>query len=301
MQPFDNPNWFASLPLSRLNMESDQSQFFSEQLKNPESYLAPLWRGDPLFMHGEVAFLTTAALGEFPKDAPIVILGTDKGRAYFGIDVSDSETPDRAPFGDLGEYVELREAASRVSRGDLAIIGHARWLLEWHRTHQFCAVCGGKSEMRNGGAKRQCTVCGAEHFPRTNPVSIVLAVHRDACLLGRGPHFPAAFLSALAGFVEPAETPEEAAKRELFEEAGVNLLNAQYIFSQPWPFTASLMMGFLAEAENRELNLDTNEIVEARWIEKQDLQALLAGEERDFMIPPKFTIARQLMEYWASA
>ena len=137
--------------------------------------------------------------------------------------------------------------------------------------------------MKNGGAKRRCDACETEHFPRTDPVAIVLAVHEGACLLGRGPHFPPGFLSALAGFVEAAETPEEAAKRELFEEAGVTLTDIRYQFSQPWPFPNSMMMGFIADAEDRALTLDETEIVEARWIDKADiLKPLLSGDERDF-------------------
>ena len=119
--------------------------------------------------------------------------------------------------------------------------------------------------------------------------------------MGRSPKFPPGFLSALAGFIEPAETPEEAAKRELFEEAGVRLTNVRYQFSQPWPFPSSLMMGFIADAETRELNLDTNEIVEARWIERRDIQRLLTGEEFEgVFLPPKFTIAGQLLKRWAT-
>jgi len=149
---------------------------------------------------------------------------------------------------------------------------------------------------RANGIKRQ-----AEHFPRSDPVAIVLALHDGACLLGRSPHFPPGFLSALAGFVEAAETPEEAAKRELYEEAGVTLTDIRYQFSQPWPFPSSLMMGFIADAADRKLTLDTNEIEEARWVDLAEIQALLAGGARDdIFLPPEFTIARQLIERWAS-
>ena len=154
--------------------------------------------------------------------------------------------------------------------------------------------------MKEGGAKRQCRACGAEHFPRSDPVAIVLALHEGACLLGRGPHFPPGFLSALAGYVEAAETPEDAARRELFEEAGVRLTDIRYQFSQPWPFPTSLMMGFIADAESRDLDLDAEEIEEARWIDRADIRAMLNGEERGGVyLPPRFTIARQLIERWA--
>ena len=300
MKPGDNPNWFANSPLDRVNHESDQSAFIEEQLNSPECVFAPLWRGDPLVTNGAATFLSGAARGEFPKSAQTVYLGAHKGAAHFAVDLSSTgETPEAALFADLGEYTPIRMSTGAISRGDLAIIGHARWLFEWHRKHPFCAVCGGTTTVKNGGAKRQCEQCEAEHFPRSDPVAIVLALHEDACLLGRGPHFPPGFLSALAGFVEAAETPEEAAKRELFEEAGITLNDVRYQFSQPWPFPSSMMMGFIADAEDRELTLDTNEIEEARWVELPDIKDLLNGEERHgIYLPPKFTIARQLIERW---
>ncbi len=300
MKQGDNPNWFANNPLARINNEKDQGAFIKSRMADPDSVIVPLWRGDPLMASGKAAFLSVAALPEFPKNAPVVFLGLKTGRAYFGVDASSSaQTPEAASFADLGEYSPLRMAAGALSRDDLAIIGQARWLFEWHRKHMFCANCGCETVMQPGGAKRKCPACEEEHFPRTNPVAIVLAIHDGACLLGRGPNFPPGFLSALAGFVEAAETPEECARREIFEEAGVALTDIRYQFSQPWPFTNSLMMGFLAGAKDRTLNPDTDEIEEARWIDRADIIAVLNGETRDFGVPPKFTIARQLIERWA--
>lgn len=302
MRPDENPNWFANSPLERANFEKDQTAFLEKQIADPTCLFVPLWRGDPLIANGAAAFLSPAARNALPKDAPMVYLGARNGAPHFSIDLSNyADTPDAAPFAELGEYTPIRMAASIASKGDLAIIGHARWLFEWHRKHVFCAVCGGKTQMVNGGAKRQCEQCEAEHFPRSDPVAIVLAIHENACLLGRGPHFPPGFLSALAGYIEAAETPEEAAKRELFEEAGVTLTDIRYQFSQPWPFPSSLMMGFIADAEDRTLNPDKDEIEEAHWVELDDIRALLNGEERlDIFLPPKFTIARQLIEQWVS-
>ncbi len=301
MRPFENPNWFASNPLTRLNNEKDQTDFFQSRLTDADSLLVPLWCGDPLVAGGQAAFLSAEAREQFSDGAKIVLLGVMEGRAYFGVDASAcAERADSAPFSDLGEYMPIREAAGIISQADLAIIGQARWLTEWHRKHQYCANCGTETEMICGGAKRSCPSCKTEHFPRSDPVAIVLAVHEDACLLGRGPHFPPGFLSALAGFVEAAETPEEAARREIFEEAGVSLTNVDYQFSQPWPFPSSMMMGFIGDADSRELSLDKDEIEEARWIEKKDIRSLLNGEKFDSVhLPPKFTIARQLLELWA--
>ena len=294
-----NPNWFANNPLSRINIEKDQDATVKAHLANPSSLLLPFWRGDPLIADGKPAFLSIEALSQFPKDAPVILLGLKDDRAYFAIDVSEASiTPEAAPFADIGEYAQLRFAAGILTRDDLAMIGQARWYFEWRRKHRFCGNCGGETILAAGGAKSRCVNCEEEHFPRTNPVAIVLAVHDDACLMGRGHQFPPGFVSALAGFVEAAETPEECAKRELFEEAGVTIDNVRYQFSQPWPFTCSLMMGFFADARNRDITMDTEELAEARWIDKTDIIASINGEERDFFIPPKFTIARQLIERW---
>ena len=303
MKPDHNPNWFAGNPVDRAYEKRTQDGFLNSRLADPDSILIPLWQGDPLIADGRALFLSMAARSEFPANSPLVFLGLHEGKAHFAIDVSSSaQTPDASPFADLGEYMPIRGAAAVITRDDLAMIGHARWLFEWHRKHQFCAVCGAKTEIRDGGAKRHCEKCEAEHFPRSDPVAIVLAIHQGACLLGRGPQFPPGFLSALAGFVEAAETPEEAAKRELFEEAGVTISNVRYQFSQPWPFPSSLMMGFIADAEDRALTLDTNEIEEARWVTLGDIKSLLMGAEvGGIFLPPKFTIARQLLECWVDA
>ena len=301
MKPEDNPNWFANSPLQRFNNEVALKDVFAQKLRDPASVMIPLWRGDPLVANGAAGILSVEARGEFPKDAPVVMLGEIDGKTYFGIDASGaSRNAETAPFADIGRYAPIREAASVLPKDETAMIGHARWLFEWRRKHRFCANCGAEVSFSASGARSTCGTCSAEHFPRVSPVAIVLAVHDGACLLGRGPHFPPGFLSALAGFVEAGETPEEAAKRELFEEAGIMLTDIRYQFSQPWPFPNSLMMGFIADAEGRALTLDEDEIVEARWIDNEEVVSALAGEPRDFKLPPKFTIARQLLERWAA-
>lgn len=301
MRPEANPNWFANSPLARLNNEKALDDYVAAKLDDPASLLLPLWRGDPLIAKsGAAGFLSAAARGEFPPSAPLALLGEANGTAYFAIDISAAaESAERAPFAEIGQYMPARAAAAALGRGDVAIFGQARWLFEWRRRHRFCANCGARNEFSASGAKARCPACGAEHFPRTDPVAIVLAVEGDACLLGRSPRFPPGFLSALAGFVEPGETPEEAARREIFEEAGVRLSDIRYQFSQPWPFPSSLMMGFIADAEARDLALDTDEIVEARWIARDEVRAVLSGEAGDFLAPPPFTIARQLLDLWA--
>lgn len=297
-----NPNYFAGNPLDRASDARMQDDWIARQLASDDAILLPLWRGDPLIVDDAVGWLAGAARGEFRRDACTVFLGLKGDSPIFGIDASPgAPTPDDAPFGDLGEYVPLREAAALLEPEDLAIVGQARWLIDWHRRHTFCAVCGKSTDIAEGGAKRRCPSCEAEHFPRTDPVAIVLAIHEDHCLLGRGPHFPPGVFSALAGYVEAGETAEECAVRELKEEAGVTLSNVDYQFSQPWPFPSSLMMGFFAEAKDRTLVLDTKEVEAALWASKNEMRAILGGEQReDLRLPPRFTIARQLIERWVS-
>ncbi|MEK7265981.1 MAG: NAD(+) diphosphatase [Pseudomonadota bacterium] len=295
---------FTGNPLDRASDARADPSWIRARLADPFSLFVPLYRGDPLLRDGRAVFLASAARAELPSLTPVVFLGLKDDAAHFAVDFSDAPAPQDAPFSDFGVYTPLREAAFALgdASDDLAIIGEARWLLDWHRRHGHCAVCGSKTEAKDGGAKRQCPDCGAEHFPRSDPVAIVLATHEDACLLGRGPHFPPGFLSALAGFVEACETPEECAVRELREEAGVSLSNVRYQFSQPWPFPSSLMMGFIADAKDKTTKLDEREIVEARWFGRKEIMQLLEGERReDVRLPPRFTIARRLIERWVSS
>lgn len=302
MASADSPCVFAAAPLDRASELRTNPEWLAARLADPASVLIPIWRGDPLTRGKQGGFLSASARGEFPRSAPVVFLGLLDGAAHFAIDVSVAPAPEAAPFADLGRYMPLREAAGFLDEADLAILGQARWLFDWHRRHRFCANCGVETEIAEGGAKRQCPSCSAEHFPRTDPVAIVLAEHDGACLLGRNPRFPPGFVSALAGFVEASETPEACAVRELKEEAGVTLVDVRYQFSQPWPFPSSLMMGFIATAADRSLTLDEKEICEAHWVRLADIRAILAGGGRtDILLPPRFTIARRLIETWSLA
>lgn len=292
---------FSEEPLDRASDSRVNRQWIADRIADPSSVFLPLYRGDPLVRDGRAVLLGGAARAEFPAAATLAFLGLKGGQAHFAVDLSSAPTAQEALFADFGAYTPLREAAFTLPGDDMAIIGQARWLIDWHRRHQHCAICGSPTEIMDGGAKRQCPNCSAEHFPRSDPVAIVLAVHENACLLGRSPHFPPGFLSALAGFVEACETPEECAVRELREEAGVIISNVRYQFSQPWPFPSSLMMGFIADARDRTLTLDEKEIVEARWVSRDVIQSLLSGERHDDLrLPPRFAIARRLIERWAS-
>ncbi|MBE1528609.1 NAD+ diphosphatase [Sphingopyxis sp. OAS728] len=187
-----------------------------------------------------------------------------------------------------------------LSGADAALYGGARSLVDWHARHRFCAVCGSPTALFRGGWGRRCGSCNAEHFPRVDPVVIMLAECDGRVLVGRQGGFPPGFFSALAGFVEPGESLEEAVARELFEEAGIRVSDVTYVASQPWPFPSSLMIGCRAVAKDPALTLDTTEIEAAMWVDKAEVRAALAGDMgAPFMAPPPLAIARYLLEDWA--
>ena len=185
---------------------------------------------------------------------------------------------------------------------ELAIYGGARSLMDWHARHRFCARCGGATELAKGGWQRTCKVCAAMHFPRTDPVTIMLVEHRGDLLLGRGLNFPERRYSALAGFVEPGESIEDAVAREVWEEAGVRCHSVHYIASQPWPFPSQLMIGCHALAEGRALAVDATELADARWFTRAEVAEALHATDEDarlaFLPPPETAIARTMLEWW---
>ena len=188
-----------------------------------------------------------------------------------------------------------------LGREEAALYGAARSLVDWHARHRHCAVCGAPTDQFRGGWGRKCGGCGAEHFPRVDPVVIMLAICGDHALVARQPQFPPRFFSALAGFVEPGESLEEAVTRELWEEAGVRAHSVSYVASQPWPFPSSLMIGCMARVDDPALTLDTTELEAAIWVTQSEVAAALSGApDAPFMAPPSLAIARFLLETWLS-
>jgi NAD+ diphosphatase len=191
---------------------------------------------------------------------------------------------------------------NRMAAEDTAVWGTARSLIEWHNRHHFCGACGSPSRAFRGGWGRRCTGCGLEHFPRVDPVVIMLAEHGGRVLLGRQPQYPAGRYSALAGFVEPGESIEEAVARELEEEAGIEVSDVRYVASQPWPFPGQLMIACTATAASDEVTLDTNELEDAIWVDRAGVRAALDDEPNaPFLAPPHFAIAHTLLRHWADA
>ncbi|HYJ83447.1 MAG TPA: NAD(+) diphosphatase [Allosphingosinicella sp.] len=189
----------------------------------------------------------------------------------------------------------------RMAAEDAALWGTARSLIEWHNRHRFCGACGASTLLFRGGWGRRCGGCGLEHFPRVDPVVIMLAEHEGRVLLGRQPQYPAGRYSALAGFVEPGESIEEAVARELYEEAGIAASEVRYVASQPWPFPGQLMIACTATAAGDGIRLDTKELEDAIWVGRDGVRAALAGEPgAPFLGPPRFAIAHTLLRHWAS-
>lgn len=189
-----------------------------------------------------------------------------------------------------------------LNSSDAPLFAAALSLARWHGRHGFCATCGHSSDIVRGGWSRRCPACAAEHFPRVDPVVIMLAEHEGRLLLGRQPHYPPARYSALAGFVEVGENIEAAVARELYEEAGIQVRDIRYLASQPWPFPSSLMLGCHAEAESDALTIDTAELEDARWFTREDVGAALAGAaDGPFQPPPRSAIARTLLERWLAS
>ena len=185
---------------------------------------------------------------------------------------------------------------------DAPLFAAALSLSRWHGRHRFCASCGHSTDIVRGGWSRRCPACSAEHFPRVDPVVIMLAEHEDRLLLGRQPQYPAGRYSALAGFVEVGENLEAAVARELFEEAGIRVRGVRYLASQPWPFPSSLMFGCHAEAESDELKIDHAELEDARWFTRAEVAgALSEAADAPFEPPPKAAIARTLLERWLAS
>ena len=184
----------------------------------------------------------------------------------------------------------------------LGALAQGAALLSWHASHGYCGRCGHRTEMRAGGYRRRCPACSTEHFPRTDPVAIMLSVTADHCLLGRGKHFAPGMYSALAGFIEPGETIEAAVRRETFEEAGIRLGRVVYYASQPWPFPYSLMIGCFGEALNEDISADMNELEDCHWFSRDEVLAAMAGNHPDgVFIPPNGAIAHHLIRYWAES
>ncbi len=232
------------------------------------------------------------SLAAAPEDAELVLLGLDDDAPRFAAITGE---PGGQPF----RSPALLAALDRLQPGEAATWAAARSVLDWHARHRFCANCASGTTIFRAGWGRHCPSCQAEHFPRTDPVVIMIAEHDGRALLGRQPSWPQGRYSALAGFLEPGESIEEAVAREIAEEAGIRVSGIRYIASQPWPFPSQLMIACVAQAKDDALTIDTYELESAIWVPRDQVRAVLAGEEGPFLPPPRYAIAHTLLTQWA--
>ena len=305
---------FAGSRLDRAaHLRRDEAALEALQ-KAPGSRLLPLWRLRGLIAlepAPALAWQPMARLEEFAGEGKeLIFLGLDEaGAGCFAVGLEFSDNPAKGGVLDgAGKFIDVRTIAPQLGYGDAAILAQARSLIDWHARHRFCAACGGATEVIDAGTVRQCPApgCGAQHFPRTDPVVIMIALWQDSCLLGRQPPWPPGRYSALAGFVEPGESIEEATRREIWEEAGVKVGAVHYHSSQPWPFPSSLMIGCVAEAESPDITLGADELEEARWFSRDEVREMVrrAIEEPDspeLALPPPLSIAFQMSNWWIEA
>ena len=298
-------NTFAGNPLDRASDRRGDAAWLAEQLASSESLGIALWNGKPFVEKTkdgahQIAYLPAKMVEELAGGSErLLFMGLWKETAVFALDIEGTTDPGLGPLQGLGEFKDLRQVAMQLPATDAAILATAKSMFEWRRRHQHCAVCGQPSVAKEGGWKRQCPSCEAEHFPRTDPVVIMLAYHGERCMLGRQEIWPAGMFSALAGFLEPGESIEEACARELAEEAGLRTRQVRYHSTQPWPYPSSLMIGLIAEVEDDEGTPDQTELSEVRWFTREEAKQLLKGEIEGVFAPPPLAIAHQLIKAWA--
>jgi NAD+ diphosphatase len=296
MADFPQPG-FTGSPLVRIDIERDNQPYFDDALANPKSRLLRMEGLTPLVE--EDGGLSWGSLAEADPEAPLALLGLiDETPRFVSLTRIEKGGPD--------PRMAMIQRCAAMPAGDAGTYAAARSLIDWHDRHSFCANCGRKTTIMRSGWARFCLAkdggCGTEHFPRTDPVVIMLAEYNDKVLVGRNRHsMQGKFYSALAGFLEVGESIEDAVARELFEEAGVIVKSVRYITSQPWPMPSQLMMACIAPVESDELNLDANELNDAIWCDRDEVRAALAGEDwARFHMRFPLAIAYTLLTAWAN-
>jgi NAD+ diphosphatase len=265
----------------------------NRMLSDPTALLFPVWREQNFVCleprAGVPPLLNSAPLLDAAEE--LVWLGLREERPCFALDLSSAADPlHLASLAGHGTFADLRLTAHLLPEEDVRVLAYARAMLYWHRQHRFCGRCGQRTEPKDGGHLRECPSCEHKHFPRTDPAVLILITDGERCVLANQPTFPPGMYSTLAGFVEPGETLEQAVEREAYEEVGLRVTCAGYRASQPWPFPASLMLGFRAHAERHALCLDPHEISDARWFTREELRS-----PQGFFTPPPFSLAHRLI------
>jgi NAD+ diphosphatase len=295
----EHTNPLAGAVPERLAEFREDRNWLEKQLRQPDTAFIPVHRDQVLVEDDgdglRPALLDRAALGAGGK-LDVALLGRFDGRVCFALASSDDFAPPAS-----ARFTTLRSAVPRLGHAQSGLLAYARALVHWHETHRFCGRCGAPTAADRAGHLRRCTrrVCDHFIFPRIDPAVIVLVEHGDRCLLGRQPQWEAGRYSTIAGFVEPGEALEDAVRRELLEETGVDVGQITYHSSQPWPFPASIMLGFLATAKTTDIRLHDAELEDARWFSREDMRRQLAAGE--LRMPTPASIAFSLVEHWFNA
>ena len=295
------PNFYAAGNVDRAGHRRKDPAWLALRMTDPSSRFVPVWRSQNLILATEsdgprAAFL---ARQEIAAEGEMVLLGLVEESAYFALDLSALDAPLAAlRTATPVAFTDLRRVGPLLARLEGALLAYGRGIAYWHGRHRFCGVCGSPTRSEEGGHVRRCTdqACNSQHFPRTDPAVIMLVHDGERCLLGRQRAWPAGMHSTLAGFVEPGESLEEAVAREVHEETGIRIDQVTYHSSQPWPFPASIMLGFHAHAQSTAIRVDHSELQDARWFERD---FILSHQDDDgFRLPRRDSIARRLIEDW---
>ncbi len=298
-----NLNCFGTSVLNRMSEVRKDTAWVQKQLRHPSALFVPIWRNKNLFSASEIhkpVFLDWPAVSQLiTADADAyVFLGMQNDRSYFAIEVPANEKDAPGLFSQYGQFHDIRKVGTfvDVSQGELLV--YARAITYWHQYQSFCGLCGHATESREGGHMRLCTNenCKQQQFPRTDPAIIVLVTYGQKCLLARQPGWKPNGYATVAGFVEPGESLESAVVREVYEETGVRIESVTYHSSQPWPFPCSIMLGFTAEAGDRAINIDGQEIEDARWFSASEIQSRVKNGQ--LILPPRLSISYSLIASW---
>src|SRR5689334_2282048 len=300
--PLGSPAFVSHILDRAAHLRTDDEKLFA--LENHRDARAYVIYRDSLVVKQEAegvrALLSIDEALKFGANPGTIFLGLRDGAAVFGMGIPAAAVENLLTRNDVA-VTELRGMAMQgaVPPNQLSAIAMAKSLVSWHQRHGFCATCGMRTGMSQGGWKRDCPSCKAEHFPRTDPVVIMLVTHGDKCLLGRQKQFPAGMWSCLAGFVEVAETIEDAVRREILEESGIRCTDVQYYMTQPWPYPSSLMIGCSARAVSEDIVVDHSELEDARWFSRDEAAKMLTRTHPDGLAGPHpFAIAHHLLGRW---
>ena len=292
----------AAKPIDRAAHRRTDEAWLEQAFTRADVLVLLLRDGAPLIARDGGLVWMGPEVARVSPGSPRLFLGEDKtGAPVFAVDLPPKFELEGSLIEGIGEFADFRQGAARLPAMDANCASTARSLFLWHGSHAHCAKCGGRNGITDAGWKAQCSACGAEHFPRTDPVAIMLAVKDGKALIGRQKFWPPGFISCLAGFCEPGETIEQAAAREIFEEAGIicNPARAEYVACQPWPFPSSLMMGFILPADSEEIRIDSKELESARWVPRAEMREILSGKHASLFCPPPSAIAHHILKVWA--